>query len=637
MDQAPQIGHNGSAMNRRYTASCLIFATAIIVPLLFSSCNGSSRGTTAHAGIVIIPKPAEGMVFGSSISAAEAKSRPPAEIPPVKAPLTPDILVQQVVNTNLDLDDMDEQIVVFKKRDIARNSFSNGSATAPAVRSGDSAGNVPAPGKSDGVSATGTAQSNGATGSGAAVTPGGNAGGSSAPTAPRDGIGGSPPGNGGIPNTAGRVAGAETVQDLEAMTANDAIWIMVVDFDTVRNTYVVAWEAPTLATNIRTFKVFTTDLLGDHNLEIVCEGTNAKGEQTINAFKRTSSSGVGLHFQSILSLASDGSIDIQEQQRSDAYHSAQALGKSFPIVTLTRDTGSANPLDMLRTTYFYRSQDGGYVKGFTEKVPGNRIEEAQLSKLYNGSAANFEEALDGPWYRINNGAPSSTGQPTAESTDIMFFDRRARTITFSHGEVEQAFTIEESYKTAFQRGIQLKVRNDAIPTLRHFAAVSVLALDTIEVAMQGDQSWDGTYKRLTGGLQQALFGNAKDGVTLSDLKLSGLYKDDAGAELFFSPPRFTLREHGSEKTGEFIIYQYKQKVLELRTITEAGRVGDRKLYMMDYSEEKNRTQIVRVLKLTPATVTVHGFEPLNNNVQRFEQIEVIGQPGAGGAKPAPAS
>ncbi len=406
---------------------------------------------------------------------------------------------------------------------------------------------------------------------------------------------------------------------------------MVVDFDTVRNTYVVSWEAPTLATNIRTFKVQVMDLLGDHNLEIVCQGLNARGEQTIDVFKRVNSpSGLGLKYQNILSLASDGSTDIQQVDRSDAYHSAQALGKSYPIITLTRDKDSSNPLDMIRTTYLYRAQEGKYVKGVTEHVSGSRIEQAQLSDLYNGTADTFEDFLNGPWYKANgSGTASNSGQPTAQSVDIMFYNRHGREITFAHGEVEQSFTIEESYKTAFQRGIQLKIRNDAIPTMREFAAISVPALDTIIVAVQGDDSWNGTYKRLSGGLHQALLSNGQAGVSIAKLDLSGLYKDDNGTEIFFSSPRFTIRENGSERNGEFLVYaDGKQRVLELRILSETGQVEQRRLYIVEYKEESSKSQIVRILNMTPAVVSVHGFEPLNNQVNRFEQIERREQPGS---------
>lgn len=612
-------------MSLRRSTLFFSFITMLVVALLAVSC-GSRTSRSGSSGQIIVPKPAEGMSFGSSVSSAENRSRPPEEIPPVKVPLGPDYLVQQVIDVNLDLDDMDEQVVVFKRR--------NGSQPANHATPQASAPASAAPQGAAGAAAL----------QGSPNTQGAAEGGTLPPAAngPADAEG-TPIGVAGAAanatdSAAGTVTSAgETVQDLEERTANDTIWIMVVDFDTVRNTYVVAWEAPTLATNIRTFKVQEMDLLGDHNLEIVCQGLNARGEQTIDVFKRVNSpASLGLKYQNILSLTSDGSTEIQQVDRSDAYHSAQALGKSFPIVTLTRDKESSNPLDMVRTTYFYRSQDGKYVKGVTEQVSGSRIEEAQLTNLYNGTAETFEDFLNGPWYKTNDsGAGTDAGPPTAQSVDIMFYNRHGREITFAHGEIEQSFTIEESYKTAFQRGIQLKIRNDAIPTMREFAAISVPALDTIIVAVQGDDSWNGTYKRLSGGLHQALLSNGRQGVSIAKLDLSGLYKDDNGTEVFFSSPRFTIRENGTERNGEFLVYaDGEQRVLELRILSETGQVEERRLYIVEYKEESTKTQIVRILNMTPAVVSVHGFEPLNNQVNRFEQIERREQAGRQKAAPA---
>ncbi|HUX49355.1 MAG TPA: pallilysin-related adhesin [Spirochaetia bacterium] len=579
-------------MNSRRIPFVVTIVISVLAVSMLVSCGAGGKAGTAHSGVFIVPKPAEGMVFGSSITAADARSQPPEEIPAVKVPLPSDIMVQQVIDTNIDLDNMDEQLVVFKKREATK-------VTDVSIRGvGAQATSEVAAGQTVNGSKSSLAQ-----GAGAASTRSTAVSTDSLPSVP-----------------------GETVQDLEARTANDAIWIMLVDFDTVRNAYVVSWEAPTRATNIRTFKVTTVDLLGDHNIEIVCQGTNTKGEQTLDVFKRgPTSAGINQRFSDIISLVSDGSIDIQELQRTDAYHSGQSSGESFPIVALTRDASSSNPLDMIRTTYVYSSRDGKYVKGYTEQVPGSRIEEAQLSNLYNGNAANIEDFLNGPWYRVNDSAQSDTNPAAAPSTEIMQFDKRARTITFAQGEIEQSFLVEESYKTAYQRGIQLKIQNLAIPTLRHFAAISVSTMDTIDVAIQGDTTWDGTYRKLTGGLHQVLSGELKRGVTLSNFKLSGLYRNDSGTEIFFSPPRFTLRENGVEHAGEFIIYQFGQKVLELRVLSALGRVEQRRLYLMKYSEQVSKTQTVRVLNLTPATVSVHGFEPLNNEVQRYEQIEQKGQ------------
>ena len=50
--------------------------------------------------------------------------------------------------------------------------------------------------------------------------------------------------------------------------------IAVIDYDPVRTTYSRTWESLTNATNLRLLEISLTDVVGDHNLEIVCRGMN---------------------------------------------------------------------------------------------------------------------------------------------------------------------------------------------------------------------------------------------------------------------------------------------------------------------------------------------------------------------------
>jgi hypothetical protein len=66
----------------------------------------------------------------------------------------------------------------------------------------------------------------------------------------------------------------------------DRVRLLVADFDTLRSTYRVVWEGATRATNVRTFAVYTLDLIGDHQDEIIAMGTDNEGRQTMNVYRR---------------------------------------------------------------------------------------------------------------------------------------------------------------------------------------------------------------------------------------------------------------------------------------------------------------------------------------------------------------
>ncbi|MFP4153879.1 MAG: pallilysin-related adhesin, partial [Alkalispirochaeta sp.] len=133
----------------------------------------------------------------------------------------------------------------------------------------------------------------------------------------------------------------------------DRIRIVVADFDTLRNTYRITWEGKTLATNIRTFAVSSQDLIGDHVDEIVGVGTDRQGRQTMDVFRRQQdeATATGIAYERIFSVATDGSIEIASQQRSDSYRTLQSNGRSFPIDVYRQNRETETPLDLIMTRW----------------------------------------------------------------------------------------------------------------------------------------------------------------------------------------------------------------------------------------------------------------------------------------------
>lgn len=63
--------------------------------------------------------------------------------------------------------------------------------------------------------------------------------------------------------------------------------IVVADYIDQKKAWIRAWEGDTLSTKLTTFSIQAKDLIGDHNLEIVCRGMNDANEQTITVFRRS--------------------------------------------------------------------------------------------------------------------------------------------------------------------------------------------------------------------------------------------------------------------------------------------------------------------------------------------------------------
>lgn len=401
----------------------------------------------------------------------------------------------------------------------------------------------------------------------------------------------------------------------------DLIRILVVTFDPVRNNWIRAWEGATDANNNRSFSVYTDDLVGNHEQEIVCFGINSNGEQTLNVFRRTDDAlGLGLSYTPILGVAADVRIEIQESPRSEAYESMQTFsGVSFPIFAERRNLESDNVFDTVKTTFFWDFTERRYVEGIVEHISGEVIEDSRLADLFAGDATEFEAFLSGPWFRSSVGGDDQL---------ILFFGTRERNIVFhrvfSTGNLQQSFRWDDSVHPVSGRGVQLFVTNESIRTVKKLVAVTVLDVNRVSVSVQGTTDLDGTFERLTGGLQTAVLTDPDTADTLITRGLSGVYRHDAGTELVFSTPEFTQVENGAQRSGGYAIYSMgPDRILDLKFL-DANRLPiDQRRYSIAYDERLDDNRITRTITLLPGEIGIGGFASSGGPEEVYEQIEIV--------------
>jgi hypothetical protein len=397
------------------------------------------------------------------------------------------------------------------------------------------------------------------------------------------------------------------------------IHVLVADFDTVRNSWVHTWTGTTQATDIRSFTIFFEDVVGDHNLEIACSGMNSAGEQTLSVFRKTRSPvGYGLYYTTIADITSDGTIEIQYKDRSQAYQMNQRNGVSFPIVAYASDPDSGNIMDLIQITYNWRFQNNRYVETRRERIAGEQIEEQQLKELFRSDAAAFEQFLSGPWYRVDT-VDEGYGY---ELGDMILFDPDARRMYFYSGGVQEIYVWTKSDRTIF-RGLYISTHNEAISFLRRQVRISVRTLDTIQLEIHGTEEWRGTYRKLTPGLQAELLHARRAEVHMHPVELQGLYKSDDGMEIFFAPPRFTLTDGDRELHGGFATFRVESEILQLKAVRRNGLVQETRTYRIEYNEEKDETRILRTLVLQPGELGVYGFVPSLSDPIKLDQIEIL--------------
>lgn len=402
--------------------------------------------------------------------------------------------------------------------------------------------------------------------------------------------------------------------------AESPLRIAVVDYDSVRASYARTWEGQTAATTLRLFEVSLKDLVGDHNQEIVCRGLNSRGELTLNVFRKTPApTGLGLYFVEICSLASDGSIEIQEIERSEGYRQGQKNGPSFPIYTYTRDTESANLLDRVKHTYQWQYAQNRYVLASVQKLPGVVVEEAQLRELFaDPSLSSFENYIAGPWYLSGPGGRE----------EIILFDPQEKLISLYSGQVEEIYVWQTSFRSLSNR-LLILAANESIESVVKRITVEVVSLNTIDVSILGAEEWDrtsGRYVKLTDELQTELLKQREQGWSGSVPALKGVYSGVEGMEIIFDPPRFTWIEEKRQFSGGFAVVRLDRSVLLLKALAENGLPGEADVYILGYEEKEEEGTLRRLLTLTPGRIGVHGAEPVSEKRFQFEQRETLAKP-----------
>ncbi len=390
--------------------------------------------------------------------------------------------------------------------------------------------------------------------------------------------------------------------------------IIVAAYDTVLETYKIVFQDTTAAVNPRAFGLSFMDVVGDHNLEIICRGMDNDGRQTLDVFHRTSApSGFGLYYKNIFSHSLKGSIEVQVLERSGAYQVGQANGVSFPIVTQTQDTESDNILDLLQRTYYWHFSQDTFIEGKVELIPGDEIEQQQLRELYRKNAEIFTEFLNGSWYLTDNGSDESIG------TVILHFDNETDFFTYFTGELQESYRWISTYKVLMSR-VEINGKNEFVPFILKQFYIQVESLDTIRI--RGNDPWQGLYARLSPKLARSLSAGPKDRIVYPELL--GYYYSDAGNELLFEEDHsFTLVEDGRVLQGGYALYEAGALVLELRALSGSGLVAESRRFRMDFSEELRDSRIFRTLFLVPGIVGIYGFEPVEDSYTRYEQIEAV--------------
>jgi hypothetical protein len=350
------------------------------------------------------------------------------------------------------------------------------------------------------------------------------------------------------------------------------VYIAYVDFDDALGGYQRVWDFPTPVTRQGTLNLSTLDMIGDRSICLSIMGMNNTGEHTLTVLqKKTVPPAEGeAPFLTIAKLRVDGSISIEEAGRTAAYQLGYTRGEPFTIAAYGRDYDSPNLMDQIETIYAYNQAAGLYEKRRTVRIPGAQIEQRLLRELLSGSAAKFEEFIDGLWYYVN-------ADGTLDQKQYIYFDPKSREIIFFGDQIQQVFTWRNSSPTRY--GLYISSQNVSVVTLTRFLEVELESLEGIRLRVVEDvrlkigvsDPWTGSYRKA--GTAEP--GREKNAARVPYPYIDSVYSGYIGRLSFTRGGSYSLDSGASVEKGRYAFFMLgDSELLELRP--ESG--PDRNVY-----------------------------------------------------------
>jgi hypothetical protein len=353
------------------------------------------------------------------------------------------------------------------------------------------------------------------------------------------------------------------------MEIDSPIYVTYIDYDEAARMYKRIWSAPTVAARPGTISLFTQDIIGDRSVCVLLTGMNGMGEHTMTIFRKNSQSrpnsapdgspDMSQPFIRIAELRIEGSISIQETERSQAYQLGLSRGQSFTIAAYGHDYESDNMLDQMEIIYAYNPANGLYEQQKITRIPGSQIEQRRLRELLSGAPGIFESFINDLWYYVSP-------QGTVDNRQYIYFDPAKREMIFFGDETQQIFIWQNSSPTRY--GLYISSQNTSVSTLRRFLDIELESLDSIRVKVFEDvrlkigvsASWDGSYRR-AGTMEKQVSSNAGPVNSYID----ALYDSSLGKIRFFQDGVYELHSGEAVKKGRYAFFLISgQELLELR-------------------------------------------------------------------------
>ena len=352
------------------------------------------------------------------------------------------------------------------------------------------------------------------------------------------------------------------------------LWIVPGIYNSQSHEYDRFDQIQTKFTKTRTFSYSAIDLIGDHHNSIIYQGIADDGNYVMEIFNCKVSPLGTPSIVNIGDFTSDGTIFIQQVERSENYELGISKGESFSIWVYKSEPADETPsLDakkkkssdpnQIQQEYRWNPYTGRYELAQQIKVNASRLVAKELSKILDGTEESFANFLNGLWYKTSN---------TEGAVRYLYFDYKNKEIVHLFADSQEVYQWDNSKLR--HNGIYLTTVNADIMTLHRRFDISLVGTDEIRLSVRDDINllikentmWDGNYKKLS--LQNS-FDDSKKALLLEnvgkELKDAAAWQTvDAELSFKFSDFNYTFKNNASiadEESGVYSLIQAGNEIV----------------------------------------------------------------------------
>ncbi|SFJ07587.1 hypothetical protein SAMN04487775_11412 [Treponema bryantii] len=364
------------------------------------------------------------------------------------------------------------------------------------------------------------------------------------------------------------------------------LWIVAALIDSESGLYERLEPIQTEFTRTRTFSYMGMDVTGEHKNALIYQGLADDGNYIMKIFLCAEQRGIS-YLKTIGDFSCDGTVFIQQTERSESYALAMSKGESFSVWVYKSDVQNADGSDktkiaqnQIQQEYKWNPSSQEYELAREINVTAGRLAATELSRIQDGTVETFAAFLDGLWYKTSN---------TDGNIRYMYFNFPDNEIIQLYKDIQEVYEWEDSKLR--HNGIYLTAVNADIMNLHRRFDIALVNTDEIKITLRDDinliinenTQWDGNYKKMS---LQDTFGDFA-ATEEKNIYRKELTKGDAWSTadttitLNFANYTYTLLNGGLTETGIYSIEKIgSYNVIQFRADTEGSILSE--TYSMEF-------------------------------------------------------